>query len=581
MPRAHRDLAEFVAAGAGACQPGTLRVTPTLSGTFMDRSTRLDPRFATLVLLVSIALLAAVGLAGCKQRYSNYCCEDGDCGSVGIVRCETGETCGPEHRCIEGSTDRCESMADCLDPVKKQCSPEGVCVACIEGSCTPELPVCDVGGTDSCGMCESEDDCIAHRPANGHCDTTSGECVGCRPGEAGAGDCDPASTTPICSGAACRGCQTHDECPSKVCVLDDGDDDHGEGEGRCVPEADIIYVARAGTDATCTSCTRGAACQTVSCALSKVDPRRIIRILDTGPYMEGATLVIDEPLRLVADSAQLGLSVINAPLFDVRGSVNVEIEGVTTSVFGNDPASTHAVLCMNVAGTAAVTLRRVKLLNSPGAGIQATNCNLVVRDSTIAGNDRGGVVVLQDGRVDISGSTVSGNEGGGLSLIDTSFAIRNNFIVGNGGAATQLGGVRISGALAGSALEFNTISRNQSSVTFSSGVRCDTVASNVRINSNIVAHNSPSPTKVQVDSAGCDVAYTLSNDNLAALGASNRQTAMLPGQLFVDPDAGNFHSLPGSLAVDNADPAATLAVDVDGEMRPLRTGRDIGADEVP
>jgi hypothetical protein len=50
--------------------------------------------------------------------------------------------------------------------------------------------------------------------------------------------------------------------------------------------------------------------------------------------------------------------------------------------------------------------------------------------------------------------------------------------------------------------------------------------------------------------------------------------------LFVDPVHNNFHLQLASPARDAADPAATLAVDLDGDARPQGAGRDMGADEI-
>ena len=49
---------------------------------------------------------------------------------------------------------------------------------------------------------------------------------------------------------------------------------------------------------------------------------------------------------------------------------------------------------------------------------------------------------------------------------------------------------------------------------------------------------------------------------------------------FVDAIRDDFHLQPTSPLRDAADPAATLATDVDGEIRPQGPGRDLGADEI-
>jgi hypothetical protein len=49
--------------------------------------------------------------------------------------------------------------------------------------------------------------------------------------------------------------------------------------------------------------------------------------------------------------------------------------------------------------------------------------------------------------------------------------------------------------------------------------------------------------------------------------------------LFKDPQNGDYHLAEQSPAIDQADPAATLDVDCDGEIRPQGPRCDIGADE--
>jgi hypothetical protein len=76
----------------------------------------------------------------------------------------------------------------------------------------------------------------------------------------------------------------------------------------------------------------------------------------------------------------------------------------------------------------------------------------------------------------------------------------------------------------------------------------------------------------QVSQTNCELEFNLSN---MGLGGSDNITGT---PTFVG--GGDFHLTATSDGVDEADPDATLGVDVDGDTRPQGTARDIGADEV-
>ena len=73
--------------------------------------------------------------------------------------------------------------------------------------------------------------------------------------------------------------------------------------------------------------------------------------------------------------------------------------------------------------------------------------------------------------------------------------------------------------------------------------------------------------------------YTLFFDNGASCSGTATCTHSLSGApLFADPAAGDYHLLLGSAAMD-AGKNAGVTTDMDGDLRPLCYGYDLGADE--
>jgi len=117
------------------------------------------------------------------------------------------------------------------------------------------------------------------------------------------------------------------------------------------------------------------------------------------------------------------------------------------------------------------------------------------------------------------------------------------------------------------------VSQNQGPFGNASGVVCGVgIGIPLPMTSNIVVNNA-GPT--QVSGGAC--VWTYSD---IAPGPVSGAGNLSSDPLFVDPVHNNFHLQLASPARDAADPAATLAVDLDGDARPQGAGRDMGADEI-
>jgi hypothetical protein len=191
-------------------------------------------------------------------------------------------------------------------------------------------------------------------------------------------------------------------------------------------------------------------------------------------------------------------------------------------------------------------------------------------------NNAGGGISSSGGSLTVAQSTISNNAGGGISVTSSEFDITNTFIVGNGSATGDFGGVLLSQTNVGTRrFEFNTVSENVGAAGNSLGVVCLLVSQAVTFSNNIVFGNQVGNGRTQVGGdADCNWTFSDIGDTVAGAGNLNVDP------LFVDPAQGNFHLQGGSLARNAADPNATLATDGDGDPRPEGARRDMGADEV-
>lgn len=475
------------------------------------------------------------------ERIAGFCCEDPDrCrayGAPGPVACErSDEVCDlVNNRCVPFSS-ACSTDEQCSDPTPV-CGAGGVCVGCNATSCSASAPVC-AADMSACGPCTDEGTC-ARFDATPHCGA-NGACVACRP-EAAATDC-PTATAPVCDAATstCRGCSSGSECPSGVC----------ETSGACVDAATVAYVAETGSDAG--TCTLAQPCRTIQRGVDVTDATRRWVLVRPGAF--DTFSVAGQSMTILAEQGAHVTRQTPGPVVEIRGRSTVTIEGLR--IHEGLGSVGDGIRCTEDGADApTLTVRGVTIDRNTGIGLRGT-CTLTVERSKI-----------------------TSNTGGGVSLASSTFTIRNTFIVGNGNAtgvgATDFGGLRATAAGAASVLEFSTIAGNASGATFVPGVECTSTAPTpLRLTSNIIYGNTG---RAQVAGNGCTFAYSVIGPDAAA-GDNN----IAADPMFVAPGADDYHIKVTSPAAGAADPATTLAVDVDGEPRPspANTRADIGADEV-
>jgi hypothetical protein len=401
------------------------------------------------------------------------------------------------------------------------------------------------------GLCTQDEQCTDPTPV---CDITRSMCAPCIPGKVGA--CSGA--TPVCGADdACHPCVLDTECVSQTCLPD----------GSCASPLDVLYVSPTGSDLA--TCMPDDHCS-LARAIALIDGTKSTIRLDPAHYNLIATVVLPKDLHLVGRGAILDR---NAPgsgeVIDIAPGTHVSLDDVT--VVGGDGGSGHGIVC----NQATLTLREVTIQGNGGNAINTSGCQLMISHSQLLNNQDSGIIASASD-ITLVRSMVSGNQNSGLDLTGSSFDIENNVIVKNGGP-NGLGAVFIetirSGSVGRRVFAFNTVSQNSGVFGSVGGVVCsDTVGVPLAMTSNIVVNNAG---PAQVSGGAC--VWTYSD---IAPGPVSGTGNLSSDPLFVDPVHNNFHLQLASPARDAADPAATLAVDLDGDARPQGARRDMGADEI-
>jgi hypothetical protein len=408
------------------------------------------------------------------------------------------------------------------------------------------------GAGNDAGLCTQDEQCTDLIPV---CDITRSMCVPCMPGKVGA--CSGA--TPACgTDDACHPCVLDAQCASQTCLPD----------GSCASPLDVLYVSPTGSDLA--TCMPDDHCS-LARALALIDGTKSTIRLDPAHYNLMAAVVLPRDLHLVGRGAILDRNAAGSgEVIDIAPGTHISIDYVT--VTGGDGASGDGIDC----NQATLTLREVTIQGNGGSGISTSGCQLVLSHSQLLNNQGAGIVTAMASDVVLVRSLVTGNAFVGLDFVLTTYDIENNVIVKNGGP-NGLGGVFISQVLPGSVgrrvFAFNTVSQNSGPFGNVSGVLCDqTINVPLAMTSNLVVNNAGS---AQVSGGAC--VWTYSDIAPGPVPGTGNLSA---DPLFVDPVHSNFHLQLASPARDAADPAATLAVDLDGDARPQGAGRDMGADEI-
>jgi hypothetical protein len=330
----------------------------------------------------------------------------------------------------------------------------------------------------------------------------------------------------------------------------------GSGPGSCSgTDCTDLYVATTGTG---TTCTMASPCKNIQAAIDLHTATRNIIHIAAGAYVESLVIRGGAPVTLLGDHVDVSPS-RDTSVVTIEGDLDVTLVGL--DLHGgkgrvSDASETNGIACViNGTREPKLTLQRVAIHDNAGIGIRLSRCQLVLERSMIRNNHKGGV------------------------LTTTGFEVRNTFIVDNGadGDFGSHGGLDVIGSAAvSSVFEFNTVANNRS---IAAGTGVNVGASTAHFTSNIVFGNAP------VTGTGNEVfggrwSHSMFGGNTVPLDVDpSNNTNVAKDPKFQG--ATDYHLASGSPAIDQGDPQSTLAIDWDGDARPIGPRRDIGADEAP
>lgn len=248
--------------------------------------------------------------------------------------------------------------------------------------------------------------------------------------------------------------------------------------------------------------------------------------------LDEAVVLTNVNVHFLADPGTTLTRSTSGAIIDIHGTSNVAIDDlVIRDGLGN---TGHGINIASGESMVSLTLDHVALLDNGGIGVNAG-----------------------DGKLTMDRCIVSGNKNGGASIA-AAMDVANSLFVGNGSSTSIVGGVSLTPRGSGNAFKFNTVADNFSSSGSVSvrGVNCPVP---MTVNSTIVTGNAAS--------LNCTFEYSLLAGD-PKFKATDATSPLAPDYYRIGPT---------SDAIDHADNAATMARDIDGQLR--EGARDIGADE--
>jgi len=224
-------------------------------------------------------------------------------------------------------------------------------------------------------------------------------------------------------------------------------------------------------------------------------------------------------------------------------------------------------------------------VGSNGGGISLSGAGATIRENLIQGNQgsTGGGITIMSGAypVVIAGNYIRENTawwGGGIYIQGNPAQVDNNFIARND---VILKGAGIYIKQASPSVRHNTLAQNMGE--HGSGVFVEAGSEVMLTNTILVSHtvgiSVTEGSTVTLQGTLWGMGVWANETDWGGNGDIFTGTVNLwDDPAFVDPDNGDYHISPRSVAID-AGVDAGVTIDVDGDLRPVGAGYDIGADE--
>lgn len=434
------------------------------------------------------------------------------------------------------STDDCNSIG--ISDSERTCA---LGLACRDHEC--QIPL-DAPQQE----CIQSSDCSGTTPVCAP-DRTCVECVASTDCSSSAPTCDPVNHT-------CRGCAVDTECDSGAC---DG------VTGLCVAETSIAYASPAGSSTA--PCNQAQPCS-IQRAFAITDLSRDTVKMAPGAYT-GSITVTNKTVNVHGDGATL--SSTNGETLTVNDRGRLHVSGLIIIAGGT---TNNAVNCesLNNVDVPRLVLDRAQV-ESLRNGVTLYKCIATITRSKLRTTGSNSALFASDASTaDVERTTLLGG-GFVVGSANASLVRLTNSVIGNPTSGEDAF-FPVGGAVT---VSFSTVINARGGCGSGAAVCSGSSPNGVCYDNSIVANLVAGAPTDSVYGTACVANHTLVYPQTATIAGTNNKLGVNP--LLSAPGSGDFRLLPGSPAIDAADPLTTITQDHDGLLRPQGTAPDMGAFE--